>query len=241
MSTTSGPRNEVPAPDRASAAQPVPDGAADVRVLRVSAHAEAAVRDLPHLSEEERVRGAAFRLQADRDRYHVAHTVLRHELAARLATTPSAVTLTRADCPLCGGPHGRPSLPGDPLHFSLSHAGDLVLLAFAPTPVGVDVEAHPEAHVVADVSGALHSREQAELAVLPAAGRAAAFARCWTRKEAYLKGTGTGLGEAPSVTYVGTSRTPVPPRGWSITDVEVPDGYAAALAQQTVRAAPQGG
>jgi 4'-phosphopantetheinyl transferase len=202
----------------------------DVRVLRVSAHLARANGDLRLLSEEERRRAAAFRLQADRDRYHVAHTALRRELATRLDTAPEAVTLTSADCPVCRGPHGRPSVLGDPLHFSLSHAGDLVLLAFAEAPVGVDVEKQPELSVVTDVSRALHRREQDELAALPPGRRAAAFARCWTRKEAYLKGTGTGLAESPSLSYVGTERDPVPPPGWRIADVEVPVGYAAAWA-----------
>lgn len=202
----------------------------DVRVLRVSTHVAQATRDLPFLSEEERNRAAAFRLQADRERYHVAHTALRRELADRLDTVPAAVALTCADCPVCGGPHGRPSVPGDPLHFSLSHAGDLVLLAFAAAAVGVDVEKQPEPSVVADVSRALHRREQDELAALPEDRRPAAFARCWTRKEAYLKGRGTGLAEAPSRSYVGTELDPVPPPGWRIADVEVPDGYAAAWA-----------
>lgn len=202
----------------------------DVRVLRVSAYADQAARELTLLSEEERARGAAFRLQADRDRYHVAHTALRRELAERLGTTPAAVALTRADCPVCGGPHGRPSVPGDPLHFSLSHAGDLVLLAFARAPVGVDVEREQGTSVVTEVTRALHVREQEELAALPQARRPAAFARCWTRKEAYLKGTGTGLAEAPAVSYVGTSEVPVPPPGWQIADISVPGGYAAAWA-----------
>lgn len=209
---------------------PATGTAVEIRLLRVSAHAEKAARDLPLLSAEERSRGAAFKFGADRDRYHVAHTALRRELADRLGTSPAAVTLTRADCPVCGGPHGRPCLPGDPLHFSLSHAGDLVLLAFADAPVGVDVEKEPALSLVAEVSRALHHRERDELAALPEQLRPAAFARCWTRKEAYLKGTGAGLGEDPSVSYVGTSPSPVPPPGWSISDIDVPDGYTAAWA-----------
>ncbi|WP_181764712.1 4'-phosphopantetheinyl transferase family protein [Streptomyces albidus (ex Kaewkla and Franco 2022)] len=245
MPTTSGPRDAgryaAVAPHSRSAEDAGLGATVDVRVLRVSAHADEAARDLPFLSEEEKARAAAFRLRADRDRYRVAHTALRRELAARLGGTPSAVTLVRAGCPLCGGPHGRPSLPGDPLHFSLSHAGDLVLLAFASTPVGVDVEEHPELRLATEVAGALHTREQAELAALAEPRRPAAFARCWTRKEAYLKGTGTGLGEDPSVTYVGTAGAPVPPPGWRISDIEVPAGYAAASAHKIDHPDPQDG
>lgn len=205
-----------------------------LHVLRVSEHA-ADVRDGAVLSEEERARCASFVREEDRDRYRVAHTALRRELAALLDTDPAAVPLTREACPLCGGPHGRPAVPGTPVHFSLSHAGDLVVLAFDDAPVGVDVEEYPTATVVAEATAALHPRERAELGSLPAADRPAAFARCWTRKEAYLKGTGTGLGEDPSVTYVGSLAVPAEVPGWSIGDVEVPEGHAAAVAVRVPR------
>lgn len=217
-------------PPAAPASEILPEALPEVLILRVSENAGRAARELDCLSGEERARADAYRRQEDRDRYHVAHTALRRELARRIGASPSDVPLVRADCPTCGGPHGRPGLAGDPLHFSLSHAGDLVLLAFARVPVGVDGEVEPELSVVAEVSGALHRRERDELGALPARLRPAAFARCWTRKEAYVKGTGTGLAEEPSVTYVGTSDRPAAPPGWSIGDVAVPAGYAAAWA-----------
>ncbi|PJE93917.1 4-phosphopantetheinyl transferase [Streptomyces carminius] len=210
-----------------------------MHVLRVSEHA-AAARDGAVLSEEERARAAAFLREADRDRYRVAHTALRHELAAHLGTAPADVPFVREPCPLCARPHGRPAVPGNPVHFSLSHAGDVVLLAFDDAPVGADVEKHPSARAVAETAGALHPRERAEIGALPAAGRPAAFARCWTRKEAYLKGTGTGLGEAPDVTYVGTLAVPAEVPGWSLADVPVPEGYAAAVAVAVPRPADPG-
>ncbi|MFP8961280.1 4'-phosphopantetheinyl transferase family protein [Streptomyces nanhaiensis] len=200
-----------------------------LHVLRVSEHA-AGVRDGAVLSEEERARCAAFVREADRDRYRVAHTALRLELAAVLGTDPAAVPLTREPCPLCGGPHGRPAVPGNPVHFSLSHAGDVVLIALDGAPVGADVEAHPTAAVVAETVSALHPRERAEIGRLAPADRPAAFARCWTRKEAYLKGTGAGLGEDPGATYVGSLATPAEVPGWELTDVAAPEGYAAAVA-----------
>ncbi|MFG2620764.1 hypothetical protein ACGFXC_24440 [Streptomyces sp. NPDC048507] len=44
----------------------------------------------------------------------------------------------------------------------------------------------------------LHPAERAELAEPAASERPAAVARCRTRKEAYLKGVGIGLGEDPT-------------------------------------------
>ncbi|MDT3398690.1 4'-phosphopantetheinyl transferase superfamily protein [Streptomyces sp. B1866] len=193
------------------------------------------------LDAEERERAAAFVRAEDRERYVAAHLGLRQLLGAYLGVEPAAVAFTREPCPGCGGPHGRPAVPGHPLHFNMSHAGDLVLFAFAGGPVGADVEKVQPLSVVDQVTGSLHPRERAELAALPAAARPAAFARCWTRKEAYLKGIGTGLSQDPAADYVGTGVQPVPVGPWTLVDLPVghavpgaadgpaPD-YAAALA-----------
>lgn len=182
------------------------------------------------LDDRERARAAAFVRDRLRERYAASHLALRRLLGAYLGADPAAVVLTREPCPGCGGPHGRPAVAGAPFHFNLSHAGDLALFAFADTPVGADVEEEQPPGAVAEVARALHPDETAELAALPEAERAAAFARCWTRKEAYLKGTGRGLSEPLSAAYVGTGPDPVAPPGWSLTDIVVGAGHAAAIA-----------
>ncbi|MEU7115855.1 4'-phosphopantetheinyl transferase superfamily protein [Streptomyces sp. NPDC046182] len=186
------------------------------------------------LDDDERTRLQGFVRAADRARYRVAHVALRQLLGAYLERDPAQLRFVRETCPGCGGPHGRPAVAPAllpvPLHFSLSHSGDVVLLGFADTPVGVDVEAVPATEAAAEVAGALHRTERAELAALPEPARAAATGRCWARKEAYLKGVGIGLGEDPSVTFVGTGSVPAAVPGWSLSDVPVPPGYAAACA-----------
>ncbi|MET7903983.1 4'-phosphopantetheinyl transferase superfamily protein [Streptomyces sp. NPDC005355] len=188
------------------------------------------------LDAGERERVAKFVRAEDRERYTAAHMGLRQLLGGYLDLIPADVPFTREACPGCGGPHGRPAVPGTPLHFNMSHAGDLVLFAFAGTPVGADVENLQPASVVAQVAQSLHPRERAELDALPEADRPAAFARCWTRKEAYLKGIGTGLSQDPAIAYVGTGTEPVPVGPWTMADIAVREavpggfGYAAALA-----------
>lgn len=118
---------------------------------------------------------------------------------------------------------------------SLSHSRDLSLLAFAAVPLGVDVEAVPASEAAAEIGAMLHPAESRELAALPASDRPAAFTRAWTRKEAYLKGEGIGLARDLSLDHLGTGPVPRPgPAGWTVADVLVPAGYAAAVA---VRAA----
>ncbi|MEW2180131.1 4'-phosphopantetheinyl transferase superfamily protein [Streptomyces sp. NPDC005406] len=181
-------------------------------------------------------RAARLVVEADRTCYVAAHVALRLLLGARLGLAPDAVPFTREPCPSCGGPHGRPATEGK-VHFSLSHTRGVALLAFADAPVGVDVELVPKPGTVSEIAGQLHPAESRELAELPESARPAAFGRVWTRKEAYLKGEGIGLADGLAAEHVGTGPRPRPgPGGWTVTDVEVPAGYAAAVA---VRAAGQ--
>jgi 4'-phosphopantetheinyl transferase len=210
------------------------EGHPQVWLLRVSAHAQSLAAGYGLLDEDERVRHTALLRDADRDRYAAAHIGLRQLLGGYLGMAPQAVVIGREACPICVEPHGRPAVPGSDLHFSLSHSGDLVLFAFAAVPVGVDVEELPRAESIGEVAGSLHPDETAELAALiEPEERRAAFARCWCRKEAYLKGTGEGLAGGIGRTYVGTGNHPVPVAGWAVADVPVDAGYAAAVAGRT--------
>ncbi|MGW0737101.1 4'-phosphopantetheinyl transferase family protein [Streptomyces sp. NPDC002851] len=182
------------------------------------------------LNAQEKKRAADFRYTRDRLTYTAAHGALRTLLGAYLGEDPSRLTFVREPCPCCGDPHGRPALPGASVHFSLSRTRDVALLGFAPHTIGVDIEVLPDSAAVADVSEVLHPREQEELAVLAPTERRSAFARCWTRKEACLKGTGEGLARGTAATYVSSEANPAPVPGWRLGDVRVPEGYAAAIA-----------
>ncbi|KJY32185.1 hypothetical protein VR44_16420 [Streptomyces katrae] len=195
--------------------------------VRVPPARELDALDLSVLDAEEHRRIATFRHEADRVRYAFAHVALRRVLGARLDVEPYAVRFGRDPCPLCSGPHGRPVLDGPAARprFSLSHSGRRVLVAVAEPTVGVDVEGIPSGTTVMDVGRALHPAERAAIAAVPLAGRAAAFARVWARKEAYLKGLGTGLGRD-----LGKDDTGSPLAGWRLVDLPVDDEHAAALA-----------
>ena len=184
--------------------------------------------DVSVLDEQERQRAAKFVREADRHSYLTAHIGLRYVLSQQLDLDPAQVEFIREACPNCGASHGRPAVAGHPLHFSLSHGGDLVLVAVAGVPVGVDVEAVPDEQVAADLSARLHPEEQREIAA--AADLRTAFARMWTRKEAYLKGIGTGLSRSLRADYLGGAGLASLPAGWSVLDVPVPAGHAGAVA-----------
>ncbi|MET7288435.1 4'-phosphopantetheinyl transferase superfamily protein [Streptomyces sp. NPDC005573] len=225
-----GPRGSAPAPG------PRPlKGPLELYLARVGApDAETLRRARELLDAEEQARARAFRHTRDRDAYVVAHAALRSVLGVLLGVPADALPLVREPCAGCGGPHGRPALRTAGVHFSLSHSGDLVMVALAPAPVGVDVEGLATERAVLGAQSALHVAEARELALVPAHERSAAFTRTWVRKEAYLKGLGTGLVRDPALDYVGTGPAPAAPAPrWTLRDVLVPAGYAAAVALHT--------
>ncbi|MFD7295334.1 4'-phosphopantetheinyl transferase family protein [Streptomyces sp. NPDC059897] len=209
-------------------------GAIGLWLVETAGNAADALPDaLDVLDADERGRAAAFHFDRHRVRYVAAHRALRAILGERLGRAPGDVRFTRLPCPGCGGPHGRPALADAPgPHFSLSHSGDLALVALAPAPVGADVEELPSAKVAEELTAVLHPRERAELAALAdPEERRLAVARAWVRKEAYLKGLGTGLSRGTDRDYVGTlAGSPGTPDGWTLRDVPVPEGYTAAVA-----------
>ncbi|RII17627.1 4'-phosphopantetheinyl transferase sfp [Streptomyces sp. YIM 130001] len=210
-------------------ATPGDGGTPELWLVRVGHPAD---EDLAVLDTAERERATAMRRPQDRDLYITAHTALRRVLGRRLDTAPAELAFVREPCPHCDGPHGRPALSGVPVHFSLSHAGRHALIAVSDRPVGVDIELVPEPALVTDVARALHPSERDQLAMLGPESAPDAFARCWARKEAVLKGTGEGLGGGGVATLlVGTGGEPHPVPGWTLADIpEVPAGYAAAYA-----------
>ncbi|MEK2488260.1 4'-phosphopantetheinyl transferase superfamily protein [Kitasatospora purpeofusca] len=193
--------------------------------------------ELESLDEEEHRRAGRFVRDADRAVYLAAHVALRHVLGRRLGLAPAELAFGREPCPGCAEPHGRPRLAGGPAgdpagapHFSLSHGGGRVLIGLADAPVGVDVEPLPSADSAEVLATTLHPGEQAELADVRPADRPGAFARLWTRKEAYLKGLGIGLGRPPAADYLGTAEPGRRPAGWAVTDVPAGPRHAAAVA-----------
>ncbi|MGW7437831.1 4'-phosphopantetheinyl transferase family protein, partial [Streptomyces sp. NPDC054849] len=219
-------------PGRAGPIHPPAPGEALVRFVDAEEQAPFAEHLAPGvLDAAERQRADRFVRPQDRASYLAAHVALRLMLGALLDTAPGDLVMARDACPECGGPGGRPVLVGGGAHFSLSHSRNAVFVACASTPVGVDVEAVPTSRVLAGSEDFFHPDEAAELAALPEPGRPAGFARLWARKEAYLKGTGAGLGHEGHRTYlgIGPAAESVRPH-WSLTDLPAPEGFAAALA-----------
>ncbi|MEV5407320.1 4'-phosphopantetheinyl transferase superfamily protein [Thermopolyspora sp. NPDC052614] len=192
-------------------------------------------RDL--FTPDELGRADAYRRRADRDRFTVGCAVSRIVLGRRLGLAPADVPLRR-DCDSCGRPHGRPRLPGDDLHLSVSHSGDWVAVAVTGLgPVGVDVEQH-SARALDLAETVLAPAEAAALARLPVGERAAAMIGYWARKEAVVKATGDGLRAPLSGVRVSPPGEPArllaydgrPDLVMALRDLPSRPGHAAAIA-----------
>jgi 4'-phosphopantetheinyl transferase len=209
------------------------DGRLDLWLMSSPHRDTAHLLDRSELDEAERRRADAFIRPADGLLYATVHVALRRLLGRYLRTAPQDLRFTREACPGCGERHGRPALDlsPPPLHFSLSHSTTVALVGVATVPVGVDVERLPGAETIDVCAAALHPDEQAELAAGESseADRAAVFGQIWTRKEAYLKGIGTGLSRSPAQDYLGAD-TARHPAGWSVLDLPRSSTHAAAVA-----------
>lgn len=185
-------------------------------------------------------RGERLLDRAKGEQFVVGRGVLREVLAGVIGVEPGEIRFSV-------GEFGKPYLSEQPegasVSFNVSHAGSYLLLAISHgAEVGVDLEAVRQELDFAPMARRYFSeREQEELFSLPPEEQLAAFYRCWTRKEAYLKGTGTGFSQ-PCTSFDMSLLPGQPPRllahrgsptevdSWSIHDLPVPQGYCAAVA-----------
>ncbi|MBA2876032.1 4'-phosphopantetheinyl transferase family protein [Thermaerobacillus caldiproteolyticus] len=162
------------------------------------------------LNDDERKRSQSFRKDEDRIRFIIGCTLSRLVLATQLNVAPHQVPIDRT-CPVCHKPHGRPRLPYGLPQWSVSHSGDVILVAFTrDAPVGVDVEwINPDLDVIQMADGVLTEKEILHLLQMASNDRIRGFLTYWTRKEAVLKATGEGL-KIPTlnVTVSGPQQTP---------------------------------
>jgi 4'-phosphopantetheinyl transferase len=216
----------------------------EIAVWRVEvARADDLDRLLELLPEDERARAGRLRSAAARQRYVTGRAAARTVLGRALGMPPAELRLTRR-CGRCGRTgHGKPSLArAGEIDFSLAHSGRMALVAVGRgRRVGVDVErVRQRMDVLAIARYALSPAEARAVAALPPCRRRAAFFRCWTRKEAYLKARAEGLpGRLRSwsvpLVPLGAVAPDVPGEPdealrWTIRSLPLSGGYAGAVA-----------
>jgi len=212
----------------------LPTASEDIHVWRAFLNRACPSDSNVALSRDELARAARFVFPRDRNRYVAARDILRAILARHIGVSAQAIELEYE-------PDGKPRLgpiSGDPpIRFNLSHSEDLAVYAVSSArEVGVDVEAIRPAVLDAGIPEQFFSRAEVEkLRALPAGDQVEAFFLCWTRKEAYIKARGAGLGipldsftvsltpgEPATLTSVDSSR-------WMLRSFQPAPGYAGAL------------
>jgi 4'-phosphopantetheinyl transferase len=220
---------------------PAPGGdQVQVRLVSLSCTAVELVRLRGFLTAEELQRGNRLLDKEKRDRFFAGRGVLRETLSRYLGEEPGSIRLSEGEF---GKPHLSDHLEPDAISFNLSHAGNHLLLAFAAgREVGVDLEQlRQDLPYRAMAERYFSVREQEDLFSLEPGEQLGAFYRCWTRKEAYLKGTGTGFSQ-PSNSFdvsllpkypaalLSHRNSPEETGRWCIRDVTLPEGLYAAVA-----------
>lgn len=139
------------------------------------------------LSPDEHFKADRYLKQQDRDRFTVGRGALREILASYMGISATAIQFG-------AGINKKPFAIADPqLCFSISYSSDWVLIAVSNKDVGVDIE-----FIDSDFSSneVVHEYfSSAELNYLDSQNMDTAFYTLWTRKEAFLKGTGQGIGD----------------------------------------------
>jgi len=194
------------------------------------------------LSADERSRAARFHFARDRQFFTATRAILRMILGSYLDSNPSELVLQYSEKEK---PSLHPSSSADQLEFNVSHSGSVAMLAFSRgRAVGVDVEQLRDNFDHEAIARRFFSAEErGQLAALSPAERYHGFFRCWTRKEAYIKAHGAGLSlplhqfdvslkPGDQSALLATRPESTVAAAWSLRDIPVCDGYAAALCVQ---------
>jgi 4'-phosphopantetheinyl transferase len=128
-----------------------------------------------------------------------------------------------------GKPHLVQPSVRQPLHFNLSHTGGMFGIAITTTgELGFDVERLDRRFDLFTMAEQiLTPSERVEWARLPVAHRQRAVLRYWTRKEAMLKASGSGLSVSPDTVEVGWQEAP---KGWTVHSLMPSHGYIGCIA-----------
>ncbi len=142
-----------------------------------------------------------------------------------------------------GKPHIDEQFRGKPIYFNLSHSDKQSMIALTlGQELGIDIEkiqAHRDHRLLG--RRCFSGREQSRLNRLRDDELYRAFYACWTRKEAFIKAIGEGIGygldkfDVSPDTEAGWSRinlrqTTAGDKAWFNISLECAPGYAAALA-----------
>ena len=218
-----------------------------VHIWKANLDQDAAPLDslLEKLDYDERDRASRFHHRLDRSRYVMSRWVLREILGSLLSVEPEKLYFSYTS-------QGKPYLPDSNgvgnLAFNMARSGGLAIYAVTRgLQVGIDIEKLRSVPYWTSVARHFFSsRELETLESLPENEQDRAFFACWTRKEAFLKAVGTGLGSYPLDSFdvslrpgeparlLDTRSNPEDVQRWSLVDVNPRSEYVAALCMEKI-------
>ncbi|MDF1515245.1 MAG: 4'-phosphopantetheinyl transferase superfamily protein, partial [Anaerolineae bacterium] len=191
------------------------------------------------LNAEELNRAQRYRFEAPRRRFVLTRALLRLLAGIYIQSSPPHIRFTHNQW----GKPGINTTAGQRLEFNVSHSYDIALLAFSRNrPLGIDVECmHAIPNVQNLVKEFFSEYEYLQFKELPQDQQLKAFFMTWTRKEAYIKGTGRGFSQPfrsfdvsihPAVPAVllNDHTDPTAVASWKLMDISTLRNYAASAA-----------
>ncbi|GAC1312857.1 MAG: hypothetical protein NVSMB12_03680 [Acidimicrobiales bacterium] len=174
-------------------------------------------------SAAEHHRAARHRNQEAAATWLAARALLRVRLGDATGRRASDIALQED-----GG--GKPFDPDTDLQFNLSHSGDVVAIAIAGQgvgPVGVDIEAHRRVLRPERLAARLFSdgAERDRWAATAEPQRTRMLLQRWTRVEALLKATGTGMRSG-----IRGTEARLAAQGWTVRNLDLPGPAVGAVA-----------
>lgn len=183
------------------------------------------------LSPEERKRADRFYKENDTARFIVRRAVLRLLMADELALPPDQIEFIT-------GINGKPHLVNSKgIHFNCSHSSSFAVIVIANQQIGTDIEyINDDFDYAGIVEYAFSARESDALQC--SAKPVRDFFTIWTRKEAFLKAIGTGIGQDINLLNCLDGAQPVPSAltleqtDWECHTLEVAQDYLLSIASK---------
>ncbi|MDD5319255.1 MAG: 4'-phosphopantetheinyl transferase superfamily protein [Methylococcales bacterium] len=186
------------------------------------------------LDEAEQAHAGKLKNPLLRRRYVEVYGRLRNVLAKILNQSPEKIRIKKAA-------HGKPYLADHPeLAFNLSHSADRLIIAVGwLCQLGVDIEfCKQRINLSGLVEKCFAEEEAAYWNKLPEDRKQTEFYRFWTRKEAFVKATGRGIGlglhhcvinpEKPTE-FLTVPAAYEPVSAWHVLDIDLGQGISCAV------------
>ncbi|SEB09002.1 4'-phosphopantetheinyl transferase family protein [Pedobacter hartonius] len=191
------------------------------------------------LTPEEKAQAARYHQKKDMLQFIVTRAALRFLLAEVISCRPEEVNIITA------AGHHKPQLSGKTgIYFNISHSNQRAVIAIGTGEIGIDLEyVQPDFEYLSVAEFAFSAMESDSL--LRHENPLKEFFRLWTRKEAFLKGLGTGLINDLKLINCLDNENIIPAHvagvkaDWAVTTVELIPDYLMSIAHEQLPAVKQ--